>query len=427
MNSHKAVRLTTKTLRSTNLTADMFGQSTLPSKINSSKITKQTYENKATSVKAFTNRRRNTVRDRTKNKGRLQITKNASMSDLDHNTSSSVLETTELLEPTQGYQSNMGQGKENFAIENMELIQSVSNGYYQPRNITLKNSDGAVSEFAPFERSDLQQKDPRKLNRFSTFEDQSNPSTPTAANAKFLISSQGNDYSDRDTAAESVYCLSEANIGSQTRLTRGSLKAENSFERYTESKGPFWNSQENSCCTTLDCEEAMGYNGSALLEEKKEDSIPSDFEFEQDFALFSSNSASPNNKQFSEETTPSAESKQSKEKSIEDEIANFNPEINPCAFDSDTINYLIMREANYGPDPHFLEKKQAQINWSMRAILLDWMMEVCMEFGLKRETFHYGVNYIDRYLSAVPNIQKVELQLIGVTAIYMASKVEVNF
>jgi len=28
----------------------------------------------------------------------------------------------------------------------------------------------------------------------------------------------------------------------------------------------------------------------------------------------------------------------------------------------------------------------------MRAILLDWMEEVCAEFGLKRETLHLAMN-----------------------------------
>lgn len=34
----------------------------------------------------------------------------------------------------------------------------------------------------------------------------------------------------------------------------------------------------------------------------------------------------------------------------------------------------------------------------MRSILLDWAMEVCMEYLMKRETFHLAINYIDRYL-----------------------------
>jgi cyclin E len=55
------------------------------------------------------------------------------------------------------------------------------------------------------------------------------------------------------------------------------------------------------------------------------------------------------------------------------------------------------------------------------------MIEVCMEFTLKRETFHYAVNFTDRYLSLVPNIKKWKLQLVGVAAMYIASKMEVLF
>ena len=35
----------------------------------------------------------------------------------------------------------------------------------------------------------------------------------------------------------------------------------------------------------------------------------------------------------------------------------------------------------------------------MRAILLDWMMEVSSEFLMKRETYHLAVMYVDKYLS----------------------------
>ena len=42
----------------------------------------------------------------------------------------------------------------------------------------------------------------------------------------------------------------------------------------------------------------------------------------------------------------------------------------------------------------------------MRIILIDWMMEVCMEFMIKRETLYMAVYYVDRYLSMVNNIPK---------------------
>ena len=40
----------------------------------------------------------------------------------------------------------------------------------------------------------------------------------------------------------------------------------------------------------------------------------------------------------------------------------------------------------------------------MRAILIDWMMEVSNEFMLKKETLYLAINYTDRYLSKVPNV-----------------------
>lgn len=60
----------------------------------------------------------------------------------------------------------------------------------------------------------------------------------------------------------------------------------------------------------------------------------------------------------------------------------------------------------------------------MRAILVDWMMEVCNEFTLKRETFHYSINFVDRFLSNHKNVRKEELQLVGVTSMFMAAKME---
>ena len=32
----------------------------------------------------------------------------------------------------------------------------------------------------------------------------------------------------------------------------------------------------------------------------------------------------------------------------------------------------------------------------MRAILVDWMQEVCKDYLFKRETYHYAINYLDK-------------------------------
>lgn len=59
----------------------------------------------------------------------------------------------------------------------------------------------------------------------------------------------------------------------------------------------------------------------------------------------------------------------------------------------------------------------------MRAILLDWLIEVCEVYKLHRETYYLAMDYIDRYLSTHQNIPKSQLQLIGITCLFIASKV----
>ncbi len=60
----------------------------------------------------------------------------------------------------------------------------------------------------------------------------------------------------------------------------------------------------------------------------------------------------------------------------------------------------------------------------MRAYLIHWLMDVCSDFTFRRESFHYLVNYIDRYILNNRNIKKEKLQLIGVVALMLAAKSE---
>jgi len=53
------------------------------------------------------------------------------------------------------------------------------------------------------------------------------------------------------------------------------------------------------------------------------------------------------------------------------------------------------------------------------------MMELCVEFALQRETFYIAVNLVDRYIMRTLNIAKGQFQLIGVTALFIAAKLEV--
>lgn len=65
------------------------------------------------------------------------------------------------------------------------------------------------------------------------------------------------------------------------------------------------------------------------------------------------------------------------------------------------------------PDPFYMSN-QSMITESMRAILVDWLVDVSIHFEVRSETLHYAIAYIDRTLSVYP-IFKNKLQLVGVT------------
>lgn len=79
-------------------------------------------------------------------------------------------------------------------------------------------------------------------------------------------------------------------------------------------------------------------------------------------------------------------------------------------------------EAKYLVDPNYMSY-QEDINERMRAILIDWLTEVHMKYRLKPETMYICVVLIDRYLELKPT-KRTRLQLVGVTAMFIACKYE---
>lgn len=73
-------------------------------------------------------------------------------------------------------------------------------------------------------------------------------------------------------------------------------------------------------------------------------------------------------------------------------------------------------------NPQYIHHQQ-DINSSMRAILIDWLVEVTEEYKLDVETLHLAVGYVDRFLSQT-HVFRSKLQLVGMTALLIASKFE---
>jgi cyclin A len=71
----------------------------------------------------------------------------------------------------------------------------------------------------------------------------------------------------------------------------------------------------------------------------------------------------------------------------------------------------------------YIEAVQVDVTANMRAILVDWLVEVADEYKLVADTLYLAVSYLDRYLSAHP-LRRNRLQLLGVGAMLIAAKYE---
>lgn len=96
-----------------------------------------------------------------------------------------------------------------------------------------------------------------------------------------------------------------------------------------------------------------------------------------------------------------------------------------CAdYVKDIYQYLqrLEKEPLHRPDPDYMSR-QHRVNHKMRTVLIDWLVLVHIKFGLLPETLYITTNIIDRFLQR-SQASKEKLQLVGVTAMLIASKYE---
>jgi G2/mitotic-specific cyclin 2 len=91
-------------------------------------------------------------------------------------------------------------------------------------------------------------------------------------------------------------------------------------------------------------------------------------------------------------------------------------------YSNDIFRYMKSIEPLTMPNHTYMEQ-QDKIDWRMRAILVDWLIEVHARFKLLPETLFLTVNILDRFLSR-KLVQVDKLQLVGVSAMFLAAKYE---
>eukprot|EP00826_Nyctotherus_ovalis_P001933 TRINITY_DN10366_c0_g1_i12.p1 TRINITY_DN10366_c0_g1~~TRINITY_DN10366_c0_g1_i12.p1 ORF type:complete len:319 (-),score=95.69 TRINITY_DN10366_c0_g1_i12:138-1094(-) len=84
--------------------------------------------------------------------------------------------------------------------------------------------------------------------------------------------------------------------------------------------------------------------------------------------------------------------------------------------------YLKRIEGMHKVDAEYMER-QKEVNEYMRAVLVDWLVDVHIRFKLLSETLFLTVNIVDRYLEK-ERVKRDHLQLVGITACLIACKYE---
>ncbi|XP_004390958.1 cyclin-A1 [Trichechus manatus latirostris] len=106
-----------------------------------------------------------------------------------------------------------------------------------------------------------------------------------------------------------------------------------------------------------------------------------------------------------------------------EDVSDFGSDvINVTEYAEEIHQYLREAEVRHRPKAHYL-RKQPDITEGMRAILVDWLVEVGEEYKLHTETLYLAVNFLDRFLSCM-SVLRGKLQLVGTAAILLASKYE---
>ncbi|EUC56701.1 G2/mitotic-specific cyclin cdc13 [Rhizoctonia solani AG-3 Rhs1AP] len=89
---------------------------------------------------------------------------------------------------------------------------------------------------------------------------------------------------------------------------------------------------------------------------------------------------------------------------------------------NEIFNYMKELESETMPSSIYMNA-QPDLEWHLRGILMDWLIQVHERFRLLPETLFIAANLVDRFLS-VRVVSLAKLQLVGITGLFVAAKYE---
>ncbi|KAL4064511.1 cyclin-like protein [Scleroderma citrinum] len=109
------------------------------------------------------------------------------------------------------------------------------------------------------------------------------------------------------------------------------------------------------------------------------------------------------------------------QRTFEDEVDVYDTTM-VSEYADEIFKYMSDLEDDVMPNPDYMEA-QNEITWAMRQTLVDWLLQVHLRWHMLPETFWIAINIVDRFLTRRV-VSLTKLQLVGVTAMFIAAKYE---
>ncbi|OJA14119.1 hypothetical protein AZE42_05029 [Rhizopogon vesiculosus] len=109
------------------------------------------------------------------------------------------------------------------------------------------------------------------------------------------------------------------------------------------------------------------------------------------------------------------------QRTFEDEVDFFDTTM-VSEYSDEIFQYMNELEDDVMPSPDYMDG-QNEITWVMRQTLVDWLLQVHLRWHMLPETLWIAINLVDRFLTKRV-VSLVKLQLVGVTAMFIAAKYE---
>lgn len=94
-------------------------------------------------------------------------------------------------------------------------------------------------------------------------------------------------------------------------------------------------------------------------------------------------------------------------------------------YEPGVIEFILAQDQIKKIDYLQLKAKLRSITKENRVTLIEWLMEICDQFQLKRQTYHLAVYYADLFLVLESEIYPIErYQLLGICCLLIACKIE---